>query len=66
MGADLSTCQRAGLVDAPGDEIEEPFGIEPNDLPLDAICRSIEISVREALGERDVPAQLLPIDYCLL
>ena len=53
-------------LDALGDEIEEPFGTEPNDLPLDAICRSIEISVREALGEQDVPAQLLPIDYCLL
>lgn len=53
-------------LDALGDEIEEPFGTEANDLPLDAICRSIEISVREALGEQDVPLQLMPVDYCLM
>ena len=53
-------------LDALGDEIEEPFGTEPNDLPLDALCRTIEISVREALGEQDVPPPLSPVDYCLL
>ena len=53
-------------LDALGDEIEEPFGTEPNDLPLDAICRSIEISVREALGEKDIPTPLMPVDYCLM
>ena len=53
-------------LDALGDEIEEPFGTEPNDLPLDAICRGIEIGVREALGEEELPPPLLPVDYCLL
>ena len=53
-------------LDALGDEIEEPFGTEPNDLPLEAICRSIEISVREALGEQDIPPQLQPVEYCLM
>lgn len=62
----------AGLVsytffglDALGDEIEEPFGTSPNDLPLAAISRSIEIDLREALGETDLPKPLLPKDYCL-
>lgn len=53
-------------LDALGDEIEEPFGSSPNDLPLDAICRSIEITVREALGEEEIPPPLLPVDYCLM
>lgn len=53
-------------LDALGDEIEEPFGTEPNDLPLDAMCRAIEIQMLEALGEPDLPEPLQPVDYCLL
>ncbi|RUP25203.1 MAG: bestrophin [Curvibacter sp.] len=53
-------------LDALGDEIEEPFGLLPNDLPLDALCRHIEIHLREALGETDLPPPLQPVDYCLL
>jgi putative membrane protein len=45
-----------------GDEIEEPFGTEDNHLPLDAICREIEISVLDALGVRDLPERLVPVD----
>ncbi|TQK04769.1 bestrophin family protein [Herbaspirillum sp. SJZ107] len=52
-------------LDALGDEIEEPFGHSDNDLPLDAICRTIEIDLRTALGERDLPPQLLPENYRL-
>jgi putative membrane protein len=53
-------------LDALGDEIEEPFGTEPNDLPLDAICRAIEIQQLEALGVTELPPPLEPVDYCLL
>lgn len=53
-------------LDALGDEIEEPFGLLANDLPLDALCRHIEIHLREALGESDLPPPLQPVDYCLL
>lgn len=53
-------------LDALGDEIEEPFGNAPNDLPLDAICRSIEINLREVTGEDHKLAPLLPINYCLM
>ena len=49
-------------LDALGDEIEEPFGSSDHDLPLDAICRTIEIDVRMALGERALPPPLLPVD----
>lgn len=52
-------------LDALGDEIEEPFGLEANDLPLEAICRSVEINLRESLDDDFVPAPLAPINYRL-
>ena len=52
-------------LDALGDEIEEPFGVSPNDLPLDAICRAIEIDLRDALGDPDLPPPLLPVNNWL-
>jgi putative membrane protein len=52
-------------LDALGDEIEEPFGFSDHDLPLDAICRTIEIDLRAALGERELPPPLQPVDYRL-
>ena len=47
-------------LDALGDELEEPFRASDNGLPLDAMCRTIEIDLRMALGERDLPPPLLP------
>ena len=52
-------------LDALGDEIEEPFGLESNDLPLDTLCRSIEINLRESLGETDLPEPLQPVNFQL-
>lgn len=52
-------------LDKLGDEIEEPFGTLANDLPLDAICRMLEIDLRETLGETDLPAPLEPVRYRL-
>lgn len=48
-------------LDALGDEIEEPFGTADNHLPLDALCRDVEINLREALGERELPPPLVPV-----
>jgi ion channel-forming bestrophin family protein len=63
----LATPLIAGLVsytffglDALRAEIEEPFGQLPNSLPLSALCRSIEIDLREALGETALPPPLAP------
>lgn len=53
-------------LDALGDEIEDPFGTDPSDLPLDALCRTIEVNLRQALGETDVPPMLVPVDDLLL
>ena len=52
-------------LDALGDEIEEPFGTDANDLALDSICRAIEISLRESLADTDIPLPLEAENYCL-
>lgn len=43
-------------------ELEMPFQNIENGLPLDAMCRIIEISAAEALG-REPPAPLVPVNY---
>lgn len=52
-------------LDALGDEIEEPFGRMAHHLPLDALCRTVEINLLEALGVADRPAPLEPVDAVL-
>ncbi|MBO9151326.1 bestrophin family protein [Chitinophaga sp. GCM10012297] len=39
-----------------GDSTENPFEGSPNDVPISSICRSIEIDLREMLGETELPA----------
>lgn len=52
-------------LDALGDELEEPFGLGPNDLPIGALAAVIEHNLREALGETDLPPLPQPVDYVL-
>jgi putative membrane protein len=47
-------------LDAIGDEIEQPFGMDRNDLPLTTISRNIERVLRMQLGEKALPPALLP------
>lgn len=42
-------------LDAIGDEIENPFGLDPNDLPLTSLSRMIEVNLRQRLGETNLP-----------
>lgn len=49
-------------LDALSEELEEPFGMAANQLPLAALSRTIEINLLEALGETDIPATIAPID----
>ncbi len=37
-------------IEAIGVEIENPFGTDPNDLPLDAICNTIERNIDDLIG----------------
>lgn len=52
-------------LDALGDELEDPFGSDDNDLPLNALSRTIAIDLLEGLGEADLPEPLQPRGYQL-
>nr|WP_300311483.1 bestrophin family protein [Halomonas sp.] len=52
-------------LDAIGNELEEPFGRDENDLPIDAMVRTIEREILCALGDDILPPPLEPIDYVL-
>ncbi len=51
-------------LDALGDELEEPFGVCDNDLPLNAMVRTIEIDLTQVLSE-SAPMPLAPRAYVL-
>lgn len=53
-------------LDALGDELENPFGSEPNDLPLDAMIRTAERELLAAAGRTDLPPALRPVDDLLM
>ena len=46
------------------EEMSHPFGATINGLPLDALCRIVEISLAPRLGE-PAPAPLQPVDFYL-
>jgi len=46
-------------------EIEEPFGLAVHHLPLTALCRTIEINLREALEDPELPQPLVAVDHQL-
>ena len=52
-------------LDTLGEELEEPFGLMPNSLPISAYAVVIEIHLRSALGETDLPPMPVPHDYVL-
>ncbi len=52
-------------LDVVGDEIEDPFGLDDNDLPLSALSRMIEVDVRKRLGDADLPPLLKPVNHLL-
>ncbi|MCX9003206.1 bestrophin family protein [Citrobacter portucalensis] len=47
-------------LDTLAEELEDPFGTENNDLPLDAICNAIEIDLLQMNDETNVPAKQMP------
>jgi ion channel-forming bestrophin family protein len=49
-----------------GDNSEDPFENFMNDVPMTALCRSIEIDLREMLGETELPPRILPKDGILM
>lgn len=53
-------------LEALAEEIQDPFGTEPNDLALDAMAVMIETTVREMLGETVLPEPPTPKNCVLL
>jgi putative membrane protein len=45
-----------------GDASENPFEHAINDVPMTTICRNLEIELREALGEKDLPPKIQPVN----
>jgi putative membrane protein len=54
------------ILDNTSDLIEMPFATEENDLPLNAMTRTIEIDMLQRLGEKHVPPSVEPVNGVLL
>ncbi|RXG22150.1 bestrophin family protein [Leeuwenhoekiella aequorea] len=48
-----------------GDNSEDPFEGKANDVPMTALCRTIEIDLRDMLNEEDLPETIKPKDDIL-
>ena len=48
------------VVEQLGSSLKNPFENEPNDTPMTALCRTIEIDLRQQLGETELPAPITP------
>lgn len=53
-------------LEAVANEVADPFGLAPNALPLDAMCRQIERAVLDLCGEEPLPPPLQPDAACCL
>jgi len=49
-----------------GEATENPFEGTPNDIPMAALCRTIEIDLREMLDEKDVPPPVGAVNNILM
>ncbi len=49
-----------------GDNSEDPFENFINDVPMTALCRTIEIDLRDMLGETDLPPKTKDMDGILM
>jgi ion channel-forming bestrophin family protein len=49
-----------------GDTSENPFENGINDVPMTAICRTIEIDLKEMLGEENIPEKIQPVNHILM
>ncbi len=49
-------------IDRISKRLEDPFENRINDIPMSALCRTIEINLKEQLGEKSLPKKLEPVD----
>src|SRR5262249_40792998 len=52
-------------LDRIGRDLEDPFDDKINDIPLTSITRTIEINLRQMLGETDLPPEIVPVNGVL-
>ena len=53
------------MVEGIGSYMQDPFKNNRNVIPMDALSRVIEIDLRSAIGETDVPEPVKPVDGAL-
>lgn len=46
--------------------LQDPFKNRPSDIPVTSIARTIEINIRQLLGEKEVPKPVQPNDFYIL
>jgi putative membrane protein len=49
-----------------GDRSENPFENGVNDIRMTAICRTVEIDLREMLGEKDISGRIYPVNNIIM
>jgi putative membrane protein len=54
------------LIERSAKDMQDPFENKPTDTAVTAIARTIEINIRQLLGEKEVPAPLKPESFYLL
>ena len=52
-------------LDQIGRDLEDPFDNRVHDIPLTSITRTIDINLRQMLGEKDLPSPVVPINDVL-
>lgn len=54
------------MMELVGDYSENPFEGLPNDIPMKALCRTIEIDLRAMLDEKDLPPKIEAVEGVLM
>ena len=62
----LVTASSFFLLERTARYLQDPFNNKPTDTPVTAIARTVEINLRQLLGEADVPAPLAPEAFYLM
>ncbi|OGX87319.1 bestrophin family protein [Hymenobacter coccineus] len=62
----LTTASTFFLLERTARELQDPFRNAPTDTPVTALARTVEINLRQLLGEADVPAPLVAEGFYLL
>ena len=66
IGTSLALSVSFLLIERVAIYMEDPFHNYPTDTPMLALSRTIEINLREMLGEEEIPAKLAPVDGILM